>query len=64
MPRYSYEGPVRVFDTCVNPRWKGQTWADSEKKARSNLSWQYKQETNRTANAKVCLTGKILREGE
>ena len=63
MALYSYEGPVRIFDTCVNSKWKGKTRAVSEQKARNNLAWQYKIETKRTANTMVKLTGKIRKEG-
>ena len=57
--RYVYDGPVVVFDTCVNNRWQGETMAPSEKKARSNLVYQYKKQTNRITGTKVKLPGKI-----
>ena len=57
---YSYDGPVREFDTCINLRWKASTYAPSEKKARSNLVYRYKKEHGKSANANIKLTGKIV----
>lgn len=42
MNQYMYDGPVMEFDTCVANRWQGSTYAASEKKARSNLVYQFK----------------------
>ena len=36
MDLYSYTGPVTMFDRCVANCWKGETYASSEKKAKSN----------------------------
>lgn len=64
MPLYSYSGPVMAFDKCIDNSWKASTWAVSERKARSNLTFRYKQETGRTASSKITLPGKIkLQEG-
>lgn len=60
MNKYSYDGPVMVFDTCVANNWKAQTYAPSEKKARSNLTYQFKKNTNRVAGTKVTLPGKVV----
>lgn len=60
MNRYYYDGPVMVFDTCVTDHWKGETMATSEKKAKSNLAYQFKKSTNRMAATKVTLPGKIM----
>ena len=42
---YSYDGPVMEFDNCVANRWIASTRAVSEKKARSNLTYQFKKKT-------------------
>lgn len=42
MNMYSYDGPVMEFDNCVANRWIASTRAVSEKKARSNLTYQFK----------------------
>ena len=60
MNLYLYEGPVMEFDRCIVSKWKGQTRATSEKKARSNLAYQYKKNNNRVANTKITLPGKII----
>jgi hypothetical protein len=57
--KYQYEGPVIFFDKCVADRWKGETMAPSEKKARSNLSYQAKQQLRLIAGTRVTLPGKI-----
>lgn len=59
--KYIYEGPVMEFDMCVTDHWKGETYAVSENKARSNLAYQYKKRTHRTSDAKLTLPGKIER---
>lgn len=60
MNLYLYEGPVKEFDTCIRSYWKATTYAVSEKKARSNLAFRYKQETKRTRDCKITLPGKIV----
>ena len=59
-PIYAYDGPVLIFDECVEERWKGQTTAVSKRKARSNLTYQWKKEHGYPANAKVYLPGLII----
>ena len=59
---YSYAGPVEEFGRCIESKWMGQTRAVSEKKAKSNLAFRYKQEAGKTANAKISLPGKIKLE--
>ena len=63
MNKYTYDGPVKVFDRCVADHWKGETIAVSERKARSNLTYQYKKSHNLIASVKVTLTGKIAMVG-
>lgn len=58
--KYRYEGPVMEFDKLVANNWKGETIAPSEKKARSNLAFQYKKRNNRVAGTKITLPGKIM----
>ena len=59
MHKYVYDGPVMIFDTCVASHWKAETMADSEKKARSNLAYQFKKKNNRVTGTKVTLPGEI-----
>jgi hypothetical protein len=63
MKLYSYDGPVLEFDKCVSNRWKGSTYAESERKARSNLTYQFKKKTNRVAGTRITLPGKIVLVG-
>lgn len=60
MRMYNYHGPVMEFDRCVANSWSGTTWAVSEKKAKSNLAYQFKKLNNRTPRAKISLPGKII----
>ena len=58
---YSYDGPVEKFGRCVTQRWTGTTRAVSESKARSNLTYQYKQEFGEAPNTKITLPGKLVK---
>lgn len=59
MNRYSYIGPVMEFDRCVERSWEGETVAVSEKKAKSNLIFQWKKAHGRTANSRITLPGEL-----
>lgn len=63
MNKYTYDGPVKEFDTIISNRWVGSTFAVSEKKARSNLTYQYKKRTNRSPASRIVLLGKIKMVG-
>lgn len=60
MNRYVYDGPVMEFDTCVAHNWKASTYAVSEKKAKSNLAYQFKKQNNMVPNSKITLPGPIV----
>jgi hypothetical protein len=47
------------FNTLLTDRWEGETVAPSEKKARSNLTYQFKRGNNRIAGTRITLPGKI-----
>ena len=59
MNKYSYDGPVMQFNTCISNHWKGETIAPSESKARSNLAYQFKKKNNKNPGTKIYLPGKI-----
>lgn len=59
MNRYEYVGPVMEFNNCVVNNWKAYTYAQSEKKALSNLAYRFKKANNRMPNAKISLPGEI-----
>lgn len=58
--RYSYDGPVMEFDMVTINHWKASTLAPSEKKARSNLAYQYKKQYKKSPGSSVKLPGKIV----
>lgn len=60
--KYTYDGPVIYFDRPVADRWKGETMAPSESKARSNLTYQAKKALNLIAGTNVKLPGNIKME--
>lgn len=60
MKQYSYKGPVLEFEKCIANNWEATTWAVSPSKARSNLTFRFKKETNRLASTKITLPGKIV----
>lgn len=59
MNLYTYDGPVIEFDACIASDWHGETIAGSEKKAISNLIFQFKKKTNRACWSKISLPGKL-----
>lgn len=59
MNQYRYEGPVKKFDSYISDRWTGSTFAVSEKKARSNLAYQFKKSMGYSQASRVTLPGKI-----
>lgn len=65
MKLYFYDGPVLKFDQQISKRWYGKTYAKSERKAKSNLTFQYKKQYGFNPNVKISLPGKIqILEGE
>ena len=64
MQLYIYDGPVLEFERIVDDHWSASTIAESEKKARSNLAYQFKMKTGRTPNSKITVPGKLtVKEG-
>lgn len=60
MKEYCYDGPVMMFEDCVQYRWKASTYAPSEAKAKNNLSYRYKKENGLATNTKITLPGKMF----
>lgn len=58
--QYMYVGPVEEFGRCVAHNWTATTYAPSEKKARSNFIFQFKQATGRIPSTKITLPGKVV----
>lgn len=59
MKLYSYNGPVLEFDKIIAEHWSASTRAESEKKARSNLAYQFKMKYGREPRSKITVPGKL-----
>lgn len=65
MKLYSYDGPVLEFERIIANHWKASTYAESEKKARCNLAYQFKTQCGRVPRSKITVPGKLtVVEGE
>lgn len=60
MQHYKYDGPVMLFEDCVQHRWKASTVASTEAKAKNNLTYRYKKENGLMPNTKIILPGKLI----
>ena len=56
---YEYYGPVMKFNMLIAEKWYVATHAESERKAKSNLAYQYKREHGLNANVKIILPGNL-----
>ena len=59
MKLYHYNGPVLEFDQIVANHWSASTTAESEKKARSNLAYQFKMENGKVPRSMITIPGKL-----
>lgn len=59
MKQYKYTGPVKEFDKIVSNNWEAETRAESEAKARNNLTFRYKALTGRSRFSKISLPGEL-----
>ena len=59
MKLYHYNGPVLEFDKIVANHWSASTRAESEKKARSNLAYQFKMENGKMPRSMIIIPGKL-----
>lgn len=59
MNLYTYEGPVLYFGRITAIKWVGQTTAQSEKRAKSNLAYRFKKEMKLMPTAKIEMPGKL-----
>lgn len=58
---WTYDGPVMEFDRVIMEHWRGSTYAVSEKKARSNLTYQCKKQLNKNPATRITLPGIVKR---
>lgn len=64
MQLYIYDGPVLEFERIIADHWSASTRAETEKKARSNLAYQFKMKYGRAPNSKITVPGKLtIKEG-
>lgn len=62
MDKYVYNGPVcGVGGICICNQWRGETSAVSKEKAKCNLAYQFKKQSNLVASAKITLPGEVAR---
>lgn len=59
MNRYIYNGPVTSFGKPIANYWQASTLATTEKKARSNMIYQFKKQNNLGVGSKISLPGTI-----
>jgi len=59
MNLYFYDGPVLEFERIVASHWCASTRAETEKKARSNLAFQFKKQYGRATQSKISVPGKL-----
>jgi len=61
--KYRYEGPIMLFESCIQNKWSGETMAESEAKARNNLTYQAKKACGRVGRSQIWLPGKVYLVG-
>lgn len=62
MEHYIYEGPVlNNFNQIIISKWQGETYANTDKKAMSNLGYQIKKELGLQKSAKIILLNKPMK---
>lgn len=59
MNLYFYDGPVLEFERIIANHWSGSTRAETEKKARSNLAFQFKKQYGREPRSMITIPGKL-----
>lgn len=60
---YSYDGPVMEFGRVIANRWVAKTYAPSKRKARSNLTYQFKKQFGKTPTVQITLLEDIKQLG-
>ena len=59
MNLYFYDGPVLEFERIIANHWSSSTRAETEKKARNNLAFQFKKQSGRSPRSKISIPGKL-----
>lgn len=58
--KYIYKGPVLMFGRVIADSWEAETMATSERKAKSNITYQFKKDNHILAGTKISLPGKVV----
>lgn len=62
MEHYIYEGSVmNNFGQLITNKWEGETYANTDKKAKSNLCYQFKKEHGLLQTARIKLVDKPVK---
>ena len=56
---YIYEGRIKSFDDVIETNWHGETYAETEARAKSNLAFKYKYDHDIHINTKISLPDEI-----
>ena len=63
MNYYTYNGPVvNNFGQTITTKWTGETYANTDKKAKSNLNYQFKKQFGLLQTTKIKLVNEPTRE--
>jgi hypothetical protein len=62
MEHYIYEGPVLGLSRVISEKWRGETYAVSDKKAKGNLGYQFKRQNGLAKGTKIFLPYNLLKE--
>ena len=63
MNYYTYNGPVaNNFGQIITNKWVGETYANTDKKAKSNLNYQFKKQFGLLQTANVKLINEPIRK--
>ena len=61
MNYYTYSGPVIGMTQIMTNKWEGETYANTDKKAVSNLTYQFKKECGLLPSSKISLINKPIK---
>lgn len=64
MKYYEYSGPVMEFGRCLCQKWEAETYAQSPRKALSNIKYQFKKKFGKIPSTKIELPGTLREIGE
>lgn len=60
--KYEYSGPIMFYNNIVEDNWYAITYAETKRKAISNLKYQANRHLGKTQASKISLPGNIIME--